>query len=187
VPGIVYRRLFELATEQYGYVTADDARDLGIDPHRLVVLAARGDLDRVAQGLYRFSVIPTTMRDQWMEATLWARRRGVLSHETALELWDLGDVSPAKVHVSVPRALKLRRSAPPAYAVHVRDLHEAEVTRHEGIPVVTPVRAILDAIETHVSPHLVEQSARIAVERGLLSREEQQQLSESRSLARGRA
>jgi predicted transcriptional regulator of viral defense system len=187
VPGNVYRRLFELATEQYGYVTADDARELDINPKRLAVLASRGDLEHIAHGLYRFPVIPTTLRDQWMEATLWARRRGILSHETALELWELSDVSPSKVHVTVPRALKLRRAAPPAYFVHVRDLGAEDTTRHEGIPVVTPRRAILDAIETHVSPHLVEQAIWTARERGLLSREELQKLSEIHSSPRGPA
>jgi len=68
LPGDVYTRLFELATDQYGYVTTDDARDLSIDPHRLRVLASRGDLDRIAHGLYRFSAIPPTARDQLMEA-----------------------------------------------------------------------------------------------------------------------
>jgi predicted transcriptional regulator of viral defense system len=187
VPGSVYRRLFELATEQYGYVTADDARDLEIAPQRLVVMASRGNLEHIAHGLYRFPVIPTTLRDQWMEAALWARRRGVLSHETALELWELGDVSPDRVHVTVPRILKLRRAAQPTYAVHVRDLAPEDTARHEGIPVVTPCRAILDAIESHLSPHLVEQATESARNRGLLSRAELETLHEARSARRGPA
>jgi predicted transcriptional regulator of viral defense system len=169
MPGDVYERLFEVATEQYGYVTTEDARDLDIDPHRLVVLASRGDLDRIAHGLYRFGAIPSTMRDQLMEATLWPRRLGVISHDTALDLWDLCDVNPAKVHVTVPKSAKVRRAEPGAYRVHRRDLDPDEVTRHEGIPVVAVHRAILDGIETHIAPHLIRQAIDNARARGLLS------------------
>jgi len=169
MPGKVYKKLFELATDQYGFVTTDDARELGIDPHRLVVMASRGDLRRVAHGLYRFGLIPSTMFDQLMEATLWPRRLGVISHQTALELWDLCDVNPAKVDVTIPKAAKIRRAMPAAYRVHVCDLATEDVTRREGIPVVGVKRAILDGIETHLAPHLIGQAIDTARGRGLLS------------------
>jgi len=185
MPGEVYEKLFEVATEQYGYVTTDDARDLEVDPHRLVVLASRGDLERVAHGLYRFGAIPSTMRDQLMEATLWPRRLGTISHDTALDLWDLCDINPAKVHVSVPKSAKLRRTVPAAYRVHVRDLDPKAVTHHEGIPVVTVHRAILDGIETDVGPHLIQQAIDTARARGLLSESDLGALSAQRSSHRG--
>jgi predicted transcriptional regulator of viral defense system len=185
MPGEVYEKLFEVATEQYGYVTTDDARDLEVDPHRLVVLASRGDLDRVAHGLYRFGAIPSTMRDQLMEATLWPRRLGTISHDTALDLWDLCDINPAKVHVSVPKAAKLRRAVPAAYRVHVRDLEPDEISHHEGIPVVTVRRAILDGIETDVGPHLIEQAIDNARTRGLLSKPDVADLIDRKASRRG--
>jgi len=169
MPGKIYKRLFELAADQHGFVTTDDARELGIDPHRLVVMASRGDLRRVVHGLYRFGLIPSSMFDELMEATLWPRRLGVISHQTALDLWDLCDVNPAKVDVTVPRAAKIRRVVPVAYRVHVRDLAAEDVSRREGIPVVGVKRAILDGIETHLSPHLIGQAIDTARGRGLLS------------------
>ncbi len=187
MPGKVYKRLFELGADQYGFVTTDDARELGIDPHRLVVMASRGDLHRVAHGLYRFGLIPSTMFDELMEATLWPRRLGVISHQTALNLWDLCDVNPAKVDVTVPRAAKIRRVVPAAYRVHVRDLVAEDVTRREGIPVVGVRRAILDGIEIHLSPHLIAQAIDTARGRGLLSApdlDELEALSHAEALAR---
>jgi len=168
MPGKVYKQLFELATDQYGFVTTDDAREMGINPHRLVVMSSRGDLRRVSHGLYRFGLIPSTMFDELMEATLWPRRLGVISHQTALDLWDLCDVNPAKVDVTIPRAAKIRRAVPAAYRVHVRDLVADDVTRREGIPVVGVKRAILDGIETHLAPHLIGQAIDTARGRGLL-------------------
>lgn len=169
MPGRVYEALFEVATDQYGYVTAEDARSLGIEPQRLRALASRGDLRRVSHGLYRFDAVPVTMHDQLMEATLWPRRLGVISHDTALDLWDLCDISPAKVHVTVPRRARVRRDVSAAYAVHIRDLDASDFTRREGIPVVTVVRAILDGMEAIISPHLITQALDSAERRGLLS------------------
>lgn len=104
-----------------------------------------------------------------MQATLWPRRQGVISHDSALDLWDLCDVNPTKVHVTVPKAARIRRAAPPAYAVHVRDLTSADVTRVEGISVVSPARAILDGIERHLDRRLISQAIGTARRRGLVT------------------
>lgn len=169
MPGRAYKALYEVALEQYGYVTANNAREVGFGPTHLVDLARRGDLDRLAHGLYRFHAVPATVRDQLMEATLWPRGLGVISHATALDLWDLCDVNPAKIHVTVPKHPRVRRQTPTLYAVHLRDLEARDVTFVEGIPVVTVRRAILDAIEAHVGGHLIDQAVDTATRRGLVA------------------
>jgi len=159
--------LLDHAFDQYGFVTSDDARSLGIDEKRLVDMERRGTLERVARGLYRFKVIPHTGREHLMEAVLWPRRtRGVLSHDTALELHDLCDINPAKVHITVPRAYRINREVPATYAIHHRDLANADQTLVEGIPAVTPARSIEDAIDTHVDPKLIDQAIDTARRRG---------------------
>ena len=107
-----------------------------------------------------------------MQATLWPRRLGVISHDSALDLWDLCDVNPAKIHVTVPKTARIRRSVPPLYEVHVRDLDAADVTRVEGIRVVTPVRAILGGIERHLDGRLIGQAIDAARGRGLIAVDE---------------
>jgi hypothetical protein len=107
-----------------------------------------------------------------MQATLWPRRQGVVSHDSALDLWDLCDVNPAKIHVTLPKATRVRRTAPPVYEVHVRDLDPADITRFEGIPVVTPARAILDGIERHLDQRLIDQAIETAGRQGLVTRDE---------------
>ena len=176
MPGRAYDTLFEIAVEQYGYITTADARDLGLGPEHLVDLARRGDADRIAHGLYRFRAIPTTMRDQLMEATLWPRRVGIISHASALDLWDLCDVNPAKVHITVPKTARIRREASPAYEVHQRNLPPGDVSRVEGIPVVSPRRAILDGIETHLGGHLIDQAVDMATRRGDITTEERAEI-----------
>lgn len=168
MPGRWYTELFEVATGQNGYVTTEDARDLGGGAHVLVDMHRHGQLDHVAHGLYRFPAFPTGPLDELMQATLWPRRLGVISHDSALDLWDLCDVNPAKIHVTVPKATRIRRAAPSLYEVHVRDLDPADITTSDGIRVVTPMRAILDGIERHLDGRLIHQAIDAARRRGLI-------------------
>jgi predicted transcriptional regulator of viral defense system len=168
VPGRAYSALLEVAIDHYGFVTPNDARELGIDPQRLVVLADRGVIERAERGIYRFPTVPQTALDQLMRATLWPRGQGVLSHATALDLHELCDVNPAKIDITVPRSLRMRRKLPPLYVLHPRDLPSEDETLHEGIPVVRPARAILDGIEAHLRTGLIEQAIDTAQRRGLL-------------------
>jgi predicted transcriptional regulator of viral defense system len=50
MPGRIYNALAEIAVDQYGYVTVRDAEQQGVDPHRLVEMARRGTIERVADG-----------------------------------------------------------------------------------------------------------------------------------------
>lgn len=170
MPGRVYTQLIELAMEQHGYVTAVDARRLGVDPLRLQDFARRGLADHVSYGVYRVRLVPSGPLDQYMEATLWPQAaRGVLCGQTALDLHGLCDVNPAKIHLSVPARYRPRRQVPGVYALWRRDLGEDDVMLLEGIPIVTPCRAILDGLEEHLSARLIEQAIESASARGLIS------------------
>lgn len=165
-------RLFEVAVEQYGYVTTKDARRLRINPVELPKMAARGHLERIAHGLYRFPLFPRDPLDPYMEAVLWADGRGILSHETALAVYSLADVNPPRIHVTVPGDYNPRRAGGQRYAIHRRDLPEEDVTRHEAIPIVTPRRALWDIIAGRLTPHLADQAIRQARARGLIREDE---------------
>ncbi len=180
VPGRVYNELAEVALDQYGFVTTADARAIGVDPQRLVEMAARGTAERVFNGIYRLPVVGAGALDQLMLATLWPRGLGVLSHETALDLHDLCDVNPAKVHVSVPMAYRLTREVPRVYEIHRRRLDPADVMRHEAIPIVIPARAILDGIEVNLRAGLVDQAIEVARSRGLLTADDLERIAAAR-------
>jgi predicted transcriptional regulator of viral defense system len=168
MPGRWYTRLFEAAADQNGFISTDDVRDLGGTTQLLVDMHRYGQLERVGHGLYRFSAFPASPRDELMQAALWPRGLGVISHDSALDLWELCDVNPARIHVTVPRAARIRRRTPSGYEIHVRDLAPADVTRLEGIRVVSPPRAILDGMERHLDDRLINQAIDVAHRRGLL-------------------
>ncbi|MDR1511900.1 MAG: hypothetical protein LBS56_00230 [Propionibacteriaceae bacterium] len=163
--------LWDVAVEQYGYVTTHDARELAIPTGELNKLAMRGGLRRVSQGLYRFPELPVTEYDRFMEAVLWTRDpRAALSHDTALDAYELSDINPDKVHVTIPRReKKLRRHDWPAVlVVHYQDLAPEHVGWWEGIPTVRVATAIDQCVETHVRADLVLQAIDTARRQGLI-------------------
>ena len=155
--------LYELAEDQAGYFTAGQARAAGVHQVRLAQLHKRGDLERVSRGVYRLARFPVSALGQYMEAALWpqVRRPGahaVISHESALAIYGLSNASPAKVHVTLPTALRIRRVAPRRLALHYANLGPQDVRRVDGVPVTVPARAIRDAHASHLGPALVRQA-----------------------------
>jgi predicted transcriptional regulator of viral defense system len=170
VPGRAYEILFEVAADQRGYVTQRQARAHGVAPTTLVQMARRGQVEHVAHGLYRFKAFPSGPLDAYMEAALWPQgTRGVLSHETALDLYGLSDANPDKIHITVPVRHTVRRQRPDLYEIHHADLEPDEVTWRDGLPLTTVVRTILDCHRTHLRRGLLQQALEQARARGLIT------------------
>ncbi|MDR0416252.1 MAG: type IV toxin-antitoxin system AbiEi family antitoxin domain-containing protein [Propionibacteriaceae bacterium] len=169
----VWNQLWDIAVDQYGYVTSDDADKLGLAHTVLGKMASRGRLERISFGLYRFPQWPVSANDSLMEAVLWTRDpAAVLSHDTALDVLDLCDVNPAKIHVTIPRQRPLRRAETPGlYVIHRETLADDQRGWWEQIPTVTPDTAILQGIGEGLRPTLVEQAIDTALRRSLIDTE----------------
>lgn len=171
----LFHRLVALAVDQHGYVTVEDARAIGGTPMALVMLAKRGTLEHVDRGLYRVPDLAVGPLAQPQEAVL--RLPGaVLSHDTALELMDLADVNPRKVHVTTPRGYRVRKHLPGWLVVHRDELEPADVTEHDGLPMVTPTRAIIDAVTDDLGARFVNQALETARRRNLLTTPEERRV-----------
>ena len=155
--------LYDLAEGQLGYFTAAQAREAGLHPVRLVQLQRHGDIERLSRGVYRLSRYPPSPLGQYMEAALWPQVRrpgaqGTISHESALVMYGLSDVSPAKVHITLPHKLRIRRATPQHLILHYTDLDPQDVKQLEGVPVTTAARTIRDVHASHLGPALVGQA-----------------------------
>jgi predicted transcriptional regulator of viral defense system len=183
----VREALWEVAVDQYGYVTSTDAAHVGVPVVELGKLAARGKLERVSYGVYRFGEWPVSGRDHLMETVLWARNPvAVLSHETALDVLDLCDVNPNKTHITVPERRKLRRiDMPTNVVVHYENLDATERGWWEQIPTVTAPTAIRQCIAGGLRPSLVGQAIENAMKRGLISNQAAESLYATLSERRG--
>lgn len=165
----IQQTLWDTAVEQYGYVTARDARALGIPLVELAKLSHRGQLTRVAHGTYRFDRLPPTERDEYALAVLWPSVEGAaLAQDTALAVYELCDINPNKIHVVVPKGKRIRRSGGSKYEIHHEDLTETQLGWWEGIRTVTPLVAIAQGIRGGVPAHLIDQAIKTAEARGLI-------------------
>jgi len=173
--------LLPLAEENDGLVTAAQARALGIMDSVLARLTQRGKLERVARGVYRIPYFPADPLSQYREAVLWARashgpEQVALSHETALGVYGISDVNPARVHLTVPKRARLRRQKPKWIVIHRSDLPASDLTTHEGLPVTTVAKSVMDVMETTGRSGLARQAIKDARKEGYISAAEFQRL-----------
>jgi len=162
--------LFAVAESQQGYFTSADAKSLGYDYPLQFFHVKQGNWIRVDHGIYRLKKFPAARHEDLMRWWLWSRKKGVLSHETAAELYDLGDLLPAQIHLTVP--ISFRKSPTKGLALHKAALSEFEIEKRDGLPVTKPLRTILDLARSHLDDERLEAVARDAILKGIASRRE---------------
>jgi predicted transcriptional regulator of viral defense system len=164
--------LVATATAQHGYFTAAQARACGFRWNLLAYHARSGAFIRTQRGLYRLRDYPSSPREEVAAAWLAAgKEAAVISHESALDLLDLSDVIPDRVHLTVPRTRRYLPK-PPGVTIHTtsRPLQPADITVRDGIRLTSATRTILDAAEAGTGPEQIEIAVKQAVERGLTTR-----------------
>lgn len=162
--------LWDVALGQRGYVTTQDADEVGVPAVELRKLAARGSLVHVNRGLYRFSDFPVTPEDHLLEAVLWAGPDAVLSHDAVLALHDLAFANPSTIRVTTPHRVRKTDKRPDITIIRA-EVPVDELTHYNGIPSTTVARALLDARALIMRTRLVE-AAHDARQRGLLLADE---------------
>ncbi len=145
------RALVGLAATQAGHFTAKQALGLGYSYPAQKHHADRGTWLRVERGIYRLPEWPIGPHDHLVRWTLWSRGKAVVSHHTALGVYDLGDVSPGRVHLTVPPNFRPRAIG---VELHRGWLPEEDMETHEGFRVTTPLRSILDSAPLLDGDHL---------------------------------
>jgi predicted transcriptional regulator of viral defense system len=176
--------LFALAEEHDGLLTSKEARAAGIQDSVLVRLAQRGRLERMTRGVYRIAHYPADRLAQYREAVLWAKASQgpeviALSHETALLLYGISDANPSRVNLTVPTSARLRRKCPDWVAIHRANLSLRDIREHEGLPVTTVSRSIMDVLTATHRTDMARQSVSNALREGILSNSEASSLRRS--------
>jgi predicted transcriptional regulator of viral defense system len=166
--------LYALAEEHDGLLASKDVRALGIQDSVLVRLAQRGRLERMSRGVYRIAHFPADRLAQYREAVLWAQasqgpERVALSHETALLLYGISDVNPARVNLTVPMSARLRREHPNWVVIHRADLTPQEISQHKGMPVTSIERSVMDVLSTTHRADIARQAITDALREGLFT------------------
>ncbi len=152
-------RLREVALDQHGFVTTAQALEEGVSHAEMSTMVARDRLERVVHGVYRVPQVAETEFDQYQLAVLWTgASEACLSHETALSAWEVSDINPDRIHLTVARRRRIRRAGGELYVVHHQDLDARQVTRWQGIPTANVPTAIVQCIASGVPTYLIRQA-----------------------------
>lgn len=161
------RAVTRVAAEQHGYFTAAQARDVGYSYQAQKFHVDHGNWVRVERGVFRLPEWPVSDDDHLVRWTLWSRRQGVISHQSALAVHGLGDVDPARIHMSVPSGFRRESSAVVLHhqAVPLRDIED-----RGGYRVTTPARAAAECAAESVPQELLDGAVAEALDQGITTR-----------------
>src|SRR5271155_3488404 len=172
------KRLYEVAEGQQGFFTTKQAKAAGFAENTHPYHVQAGNWIREHRGIYGLASFPRGERPDLMLWSLWSRNRGetaqgVYSHQTALNLYDLSDVMPAKLHMTVPKSFRRNSDIPRVLVLHCADLPQCDIGTAHGASVTNPMRAILDLLhggDMHSAN--LRQALREGLRRGLIRRSE---------------
>lgn len=179
--GSLARLATEIAEDQWGLVTRAQAMALGVPRATFARLATGRALIRVAHGVYRIVGSPEPdhidLRAAWLQldpqTPAWERVRSadvaVVSHRSAAEVYDLGDLIADTHEFSVPARTQTRRSD---VRLYVRDVGAGDRGIVKGLPVTRPHRIVADLLAAHEDGSAVATIATEAVDRGLTTPDE---------------
>lgn len=102
---------------------------------------------------------------------LWSRDRAgtiqaTASHDTALQAYELRDIMPANIHLTVPRGF--RKQPPAGVKLNLQDLPAPEVATRDGYRLTTPLPTLLDAASSSRSAEHLATAAQEALALGLV-------------------
>jgi predicted transcriptional regulator of viral defense system len=162
-----FNRLYQIAEAQSGYFTAKQAHVAGYSCERLSDLTAREQFIRVQRGIYRLSHFPASRFEDLFVAFLRTGPDSVISHDSALSVYDLSDVLPSEIHVIMARTGSRRQNS---IRLHTNKIDIDEITQREGLPITTPSRTIADVITNGLDRKRVRQAVEEAIKNGLVTK-----------------
>jgi predicted transcriptional regulator of viral defense system len=172
------KQLYEIAEGQQGFFTTKQAKAAGFAENTHPYHVQAGNWIREHRGIYRLASFPRGERPDLMLWSLWSRNRkeaaqGVYSHQTALSIYDLSDVMPAKLHMTVPKNFRRNSEIPGVVVLHFADLPQVDIGAVHGVRVTKPMRTILDLLKGgEIPPVTLRQALREGLRHGLIRRSE---------------
>ena len=174
----IRENLFLVADRQQGYFTSQQAEKCGYHRSHFSRFLESGEWVKELRGVYRLGRYPIQYRSELVLWILWSRDkqgnpRGVWSHETALDIHELSDVMPAKMHMTVPPNFRRRLEIPKILFLHRQTLEKSDIEERQGYKVTTPLKTLIDIIEAGtVADNFILQTVDQAVERGIILKKE---------------
>jgi hypothetical protein len=143
-----------LVDRQWGVVSLAQLRALGFGPRAVQQRVAAGRLRRLYRGVYSFGDRALRVEGRRLAAVLACGPGAVLSHRSAAAHWGLLNTDQAGIDVTTARG---RHGATGIRLHRSRSLDAQDTTTHEGIPITTVHRTLLDLAAT-ARPHQLERA-----------------------------
>ncbi len=179
----LYDKLYDIAADKYGLVTAAEAKAAGASDKELSRLASEGRLERLGYGLYRIKHHVPGSLDPYAEAVALVGSEAYLFGESVMAMLQLTSTNPQRITVAT--AKRVRRKVPSWLRIVKRDGND-EITAYEGIPAQTVATAIASCKGFIMDDRLVE-AAENARTQGLLTRDEEANLKDLLGVNGGQA
>ncbi len=160
------RRLFNLAAGQGGYFTAAQAKRIGYSYQAQAHHVGAGNWLRIDRGLFRLTEWIPDVHDDLIRWTLWSRGQAVVSHESALSVYGIGEFESVRVHLTVPPGFPLQD---PAAVLHHVELSDSDVAQRSGFSVTTIVRSLVDVAALSADEDQLARAIQEARDAGLLT------------------
>jgi predicted transcriptional regulator of viral defense system len=169
-------QLLKIADAQQGFFTAQQASGAGIARSNHYRMVRSSQWIRVGRGIYRLAAYPTVDYPDLVIYSLWSRNKhgepqGVWSHDTALNFYDVCDINPGKLHMTVPSGFRRMTPIPKVLQLHYGMLGDSDYRQHAGYRVTTPIRTLNDVVEEGVVlDNIIMQALRESLRRGIVTR-----------------
>lgn len=169
------RSLFEVAMSQQGLFTATQAAAAGYSPASMTYQVKSGNWIREMRGIYSLPQFPLADRTDLVLWSLWSRDsgdvpQGIFSHQTALSIFDITDLMPAKLHMTVPPTFRRRDLHCESLVLHRGTLAEQDIRQMPGFQVTCPLKAIRDLyIDQTVHPGILKEALAEGVQKGVIT------------------
>lgn len=167
-------KLFKIAELQDGYFTTKQAKESGFIDENYRYHLKTGNWIRVFRGIYRLVKYPQSENEQYLLWYLWSMNQkqepqGVYSHQTALSIYGLSDVSPSKLHMTVPPHFRRMSAIPKILVLHKEKLPIHDINYMQGFAVTKPMRTILDLSKKElIARDHLSQAIKEGLQRGLI-------------------
>jgi hypothetical protein len=139
------RALAAVAGRQWGVVSVRQLRALGVGRSVTTRRVQSGQLHRLYPGVYAVGHASLGREGRRLAAVLACGPGAVLSHRTAAAHWEMLRTDQTRIDVTAPRG---RHGAPGIRLHRSRSLDAQDTTNHEGIPITTVSRTLLDLAAT---------------------------------------
>ena len=167
-----YEKIYEIAADNYGLITSEQAKVAGVSDKEMCMIAKRGRMHRVGYGVYKICDYIPVKNDPFAEAVALVGTDAFLYGESVLGMLELMPFNPNYIYVGTPK--RVRRKLPKNIKLINVPLNERP-TAYDGIQSQGVFDAIL-ACKSRVETRRLVTSVKEAREKGYITIQEQRKL-----------